>query len=115
MEAEKCLYLVAEELDSMMLEAPFTFISSPVSFASEQALQVCMLVLDSELSYKMACAEVLLVHVLSPKNILPARCHYFGQNLGKQTAVFCKGDNGTLFIHSNRATKYTGNQHENFR
>jgi hypothetical protein len=44
MEAEECLYLVAEELDSVMLEAPFTFMSSPVSFASEQALQVCMLV-----------------------------------------------------------------------
>ena len=44
MEAEDCLYLVAEELKSVMLEAPFTFISSPVSFASEQALQVRMLV-----------------------------------------------------------------------
>jgi len=36
--------MVAEELDSVMLEAPFTCMSSPVSFASEQALQVCMLV-----------------------------------------------------------------------
>ena len=44
MEAEECLSIVVEELDSVMLEAPFTFMSSPVSFASEQALQVCMLV-----------------------------------------------------------------------
>ncbi len=36
--------MVAEELESVMLEAPFTCMSSPVSFASEQALQVCMLV-----------------------------------------------------------------------
>jgi hypothetical protein len=63
----------------------------------------------------MAFAEVLLVHMFSPKNILPARCHYFGQNLGKQTSVFCEGDNGNVFIPSNRATKETGNPHENFR
>ena len=44
MEAEECLYLVAEELDSVMLEAPFTCMSSPVSCAREQALQVRMLV-----------------------------------------------------------------------
>ena len=44
MEAEECLYLVAEELESVVLEAPFTFMSSAVSLASEPALQVCMLV-----------------------------------------------------------------------
>jgi hypothetical protein len=44
MEAEECLYLVAEELDRVMLEAPFTCMSSPVSFASKQALPVRMLV-----------------------------------------------------------------------
>ena len=44
MEAEECLYLVAEELESVMLEAPFTWMSSAVSFAREQALQVRMLV-----------------------------------------------------------------------
>ena len=44
MEAEEYLYLVAEELESVMLEAPFTCMSSPVSCAREQALQVCMLV-----------------------------------------------------------------------
>jgi hypothetical protein len=30
-------------------------------------------------------------------------------------SIFCEGDNGHVLTLSNRATKYTGNEHENFR
>ena|SRR5438876_8333922 len=33
----------------------------------------------------------------------------------RKTSVFCEGDNGNMLIPSNRATKETGNHHENFR
>jgi hypothetical protein len=36
-----------------------------------------------------------------------------GLSPSRKTSVFCEGDNGYLFICSNRATKETVTQHEN--
>jgi len=40
---------------------------------------------------------------------------HVGKQVSNKTSVFCEGDHGNVLIPSNRATKETGNQHENFR